>query len=457
MTIGKGALAAIIASVAVACTPPEPGETADEIALYRIEEGDSLSGIAARLSFPGGWRALAAANHLRGDRIREGAALRVPVGYLRDAGLDPYADFGLEPSRRAIAARPLVACRDEMARGECATVADTRLCVEPTEPSPPRVTDPLGAAASAAPMADDRDDDCDDEVDGAVDCASEPGRVLVEYRGGLRHELARVPDRGALDVEAHAVDLDGDGKAEIVAAIPIELHNHEGWQSVRAVVLDDAGAFAASFDVAQWGTGSLVEDDRGGCDVLATSWEWLRHPLEGEGMYFVGRRWAWRDGALEPRDGEAARRFRTYFHVTCDDCEGFGPQTPAAWLSGPETSWWPELGDGTPVRAWERGTITGVSELGGALAIDVDLAGRRVRFDPTAAAYDDWRPRDTLPLAWLRLGTSGATAPDMFVPADPSRWVGRPAIAIQLTDSEDLDTEPMRTLWVDPPDDAAPL
>jgi hypothetical protein len=431
MSIVKGACAVIAACAACAVEPEAGGP--DEVALYRIADGETLSGIAERLSFPGGWRALAAANHIKGDRIREGAALSVPVEYVRNAGLDPFADFGLERSRRSIAARPLVACRDEMARGACATVADTRLCVEPTDASP--LSDP------------DSDDDCADEVDGAIDCASQPGRVLVAYRAGERRELTALPQRGGLDVEAHAVDLDADGRREIVAAIPIELHNHEGWQSVRAVVIDDAGGFAASFDVAQWGAGSLIEaPDGGGCDLLATRWEWLRHPLEGEGMYLVGRRWAWRAGALAARDGEAVRRFRTYFHVTCSECDDFGPQTPAAWLSGPETSWWPELGDGTQVRATERGTITGVDPIDGALAIDVDFAGRRVRFDPTAAAYDDWRPPDVEPLAELRLGATGTTLPDMFVPADASRWVGRPVIA--LDDST-------RALWVDPPDDAA--
>jgi hypothetical protein len=414
---------------------------ADEMALYRIGDGDNLSAIADQLSFPGGWRALARANHLRGDRIRAGAALRVPVGYLRAAGLDPYADFGLERFPQPIASEPLVACRDEVARGACATLGDVRLCVEPTE-----------ASALADP---DSDDDCAIAADGAIDCASQPGRELVVYRGGAAAARITLPQRGDLSVEAHRVDLDGDGRPELVAAIPIELRNHEGWQSVRAVVLDDRGDPAVSFDVAQWGEGSLIEAADSGCDVLATSWEWVRHPLEGEAVYFVGRRLAWRDGGLEPRDGEAMRRFRTYFHVTCAECDDLGPQTPAAWLSGAETSWWPELGDGTPVRDRARGTIVGVAQVHGAVVFDVDLAGRRVRLDPNAIEYDETRPRDVLPVAWLRLGPTGATLPDMFVPAAPEGWIGRPAMLIEV--GTDDGGAPMRALWIDPPAPRRPL
>ncbi len=416
----------------------------DETALYRVGEGDSLSMVAERLSFPGGWHALARANALRGDRIREGAALRVPVAYLRDAGLDPYRDFGLERFQRPLAPQPLVPCRGEVDHGACATVGDTELCVEV----------PDAAAAPATGAIDDSEDDCIDEVDGATDCAGESGRVLISYRDGIRREIVALPKRGGLEVESHAVDLDGDGRPEIVAAVPIDLRNHEGWQSVRAIVIDERGALAASFDVAQWGEGSLVEaspEAGAGCEVLATSWEWVRHPLEGDAMYFVGRRLAWKDGALVPRGGEVLRRFRTYFHITCEACDGFGPQSPAAWLSDASASWWRELGNGEPLRAWERGTIIGAERVNGAVAFDVQLAGRRVRLDPQAIEFDDARPSDVLPLTWLRVGPTGAQLPDAFVPGDLARWIGAPAIVEERggTDAEDSGLI-ARALWIDP-------
>jgi hypothetical protein len=162
-------------------------------------------------------------------------------------------------------------------------------------------------------------------------------------------------------------------------------------------------------------------------------------------MYFVGRRLAWRDGAITPRDGEALRRFRTYFHADA-------PQTPAAWLSGPETSWWPELGDGTPVRRETRGVIVDAWLADGALVTEVEFGGpggRRVRFDPNAVEYDDARPPDVLPVSRLRAGDRGATLPDMFAPADPRRWIGEDALAIETGDDDG--GAPMRALWLAAP------
>jgi hypothetical protein len=415
----------------------EVGARGEETALYRVEEGECLSAIARRLSFPGGWRALAKANGMRGDGIRAGAALRVPVGYVREAGLDPYVDFGLERYWRPREAGALVTCRDEHAQGACADVGETRVCVEAAEPAP-------GADREA-------DGDCVDAVDGTIECGSEPGRVLVSYRDGVRREIVTLPKRGEPEVDVHRVDLDRDGRAEIVAAVPIEIRNHEGWQSVRVIVIDDRGDPAVSFDVAQWGEGSLIEAPGGGCDVLATSWEWVTHPIDGEGMYFVGRRLAWRDRAIVPRAGELLRRFRTYFHVTCDACEGWGPQTPAAWLSAGGASWWRELGDGSPVRARERGTIVGTTVVSGAIAFEVALAGRTVRLDPTASVYDDTRPRDVVPLSWVRLGPGGAQLPEAFVPDDlaRARWIGREAI-VEARGADD-GGEPLHALWIDPP------
>jgi hypothetical protein len=422
-----------------ACTLPGNEEGAgagDERARYRIADGDTLGSIAAWLELPGGWRALAAANHLRGDAIRAGATLEVPVEYLRDQGIDPYVDLGLEPLARPLAPEPLVPCADEEAHGACATVGDTSLCVEPI---------------SGGPLADpEADADCLDLADMAFGCEAVPVRQLVAYRGGVGRVIAELPERGPLEVDAHRIDLDGDGRPEIVTTIPIEVQNHHGWEARRAVIIDDQGSFAASFDVSQWGEGSLVEAPDGACDVLATSWEWLVHPREGEGMYFVGRRLAWARGALAPRARIAVRRFRTYFHRPWDDVT----PTPAAWLSI-DTTWWPELGDGTPVHERARGTIVGVARSGGAIAFDVEIDGRRVRFDPSATMFDDSRPADVEPLGATRLGADGTALPEMFVPADPARWVGRSVIVLASGGPPSVDASGvLPTLWIDPP--AAP-
>src|SRR5579862_8289313 len=230
MRIAK-AIAGVTTLAIAACTMPSGDEGArddGERARVRIEEGDTLGSIAAWLAFPGGWRALAAENHVRGDRIRAGATLEVPVAYLRDQGIDPYVDLGLAPLARSLAPEPLVPCAAEEARGAWATVGDTRLCVEPF---------------TAGPLADpDADADCLDLADQAMGCTAAPARALIEERGGVRRVIAELPERGALEVDARRVDLDGDGRPEIVAAIPIQVPNHHGWESMRAVIIDDQGS-----------------------------------------------------------------------------------------------------------------------------------------------------------------------------------------------------------------------
>src|SRR6478672_433621 len=82
---GINAMAYATVIALAACAQPGLGDDADtggERARYTIAEGDTLGSIAAWLGFPGGWRALGAANHLRGDAIRAGASLEVPVEYL---------------------------------------------------------------------------------------------------------------------------------------------------------------------------------------------------------------------------------------------------------------------------------------------------------------------------------------------------------------------------------------
>jgi hypothetical protein len=413
---------------AAGCAVPEttvapPPPTANEVALQRIAEGDSLSGIADRLSFPGGWRALAKFNGIAGDFIRASAGVRVPVDYLRAAGIDPYTEMGLEPYQPPLERRSLVPCRvaDEQ-HGESVQLGDVTAAIELGPPRDPSITYGL------------------DEADGMVELPDQPRRDLVIERGGVRTVIALPNYEFHLDggeLAGYRVDLDGDRRDEVVVVAPVALHNHQDFRYYRAFVI---GAGITQLDVAHWGAGSLIDGDPGRCDILATSWDDLAHPLDGNGTYFVGRPLRYERGELVPRGDEVVRRFRTYFH-------GDDDERPAEWLGDPHAEWWHELGPEFHVYDHHDATITGVHPVGGGLVVTVELVtGARITLDPNAG-IDDPEGHRLQHIGWAATST---LFPDAYVPADPARWIGAHAI---VTDEDYADRDPgehfdYHTLWV---------
>ena len=77
--------------------------------------------------------------------------------------------------------------------------------------------------------------------------------------------------------------------------------------------------------------------------MLQTAWKDLQDPLKGRGLYFVGRRMEYREGALRPTaEPIRARRYLREFR------ESAGPQEPsplfgqpARWLSQGWAEGWP--------------------------------------------------------------------------------------------------------------------
>ena len=427
----------VLSLVVVGCVAPEaptPAPQDGEVALVRIADGDSLSGIADRLSFPGGWRALARANGITGDFIRASAGLRVPVAYLRTAGIDPYTEMGLEPYPAHVPARPLVACRAEQSTGDCVSVGDATACIDDL---PPR------------DRTAEREVE-EDHPDGTIDNPGRDGRQLVITRGTAAPIDIMLPNGGYPDDERLTltrVDLDGDRRDELVIAAPIEIRNHLGWRFTRVVVVGDAGV--VQLDAAQWGVGSLVDNGAGGCDVLATSWESLRHPVDGDGMYLVGRPMEYAHGELVPRGDLVARRMRRRLYW--DDGE---LEHPAEWLSDPSATWWPELGPEQRVRDHHDGTVANVHVVDGSVVLDIDLMNQtRVRFDPGLVGDDDVPARDTARLDRLGWAPTSALLPEAFVPADPSRWIGAKVIVTDENDEDDWatpDAHNMHTVWISP-------
>jgi hypothetical protein len=294
-------------------------------------------------------------------------------------------------------------------RGECIDDGDRRACLELV---PPRVPD------TDEPVPDD------DEPDGAMAYKQRDGREVVLYRGGARIAAVSVPNGVASDGELEALraDLDGDGRPELVIAEPIRIWNHLGWEFARVFVIGDAGI--TQLDVAEWGDGSIIAAADGrGCELLATTWDDLHHPIDpAYGTYLVGRPMRYDRGALVARGDVVVRRLRTFFHAT-DEAER---PTPAAWLSSSDSEWWPELGPERLPNRRRTGTITAAARVRGDIALEIDLDdGVHLVLDRSADPFD-WRRAGSL----ARLGSAdtGVLFPEAYVPADPSAWIGTRAV-----------------------------
>ena len=412
--------------------PPvvEPAQT--DVGLARITDGDSLSGIADRLSFPGGWRALAAYNHIDGDFIRAGRALRVPLDYLRAAGLDPH-DLGLIVLPARPEPRRLVHCRAEEAVGDSIALGDYEAALEPTAP----------------PAAGDLDADR-----GAVDPDS-PGLAVAIARGGQRIATIEVPNNwvgGPRELHGYLVDLDGDGRAELVLAVPLLEWGHEGFTLARLIVVGErserrAGGRvgptgergATQMSVEQWEPAALVEGDGRRCDVLATSWDDIDHPTDGWGTYLVGRTFRLERGELVARPEIVMRRMRTMFHYA-DDFD------PVDALAAGE--WWPELGTGVEdlaerVDVTRHARIVEVMTLRTGVALRVELdGGQTVWLDPRVVEEFElagWQPpAGVLPLTQIGAADTSVLYPEGYVPADPSRWLGAEVIVDEVWSRDEL-------------------
>ena len=391
-----------------ACAPmADEDEPAGELALYRVQYGDTLGVVAEKLQFPGGSRALQRTLGKRTVDLRIDEGLAIPIAYTQALGLDPALDLGLVPYEPPLPDEPFTECRTLSGTGGCVDLGDRELCVEQTAPR-----------TAVAPV--DRYD-CAWQRDGAWDCAHTPGRELALYRDGVRRVIAPLPSHRAEgsvghdphELEAHRIDLDGDRADELIAIVPLHVYSRGGIETSRAFVIDGRNERTTQLDVEHWGTGSIVANARATCDVLVTRWEdGSLDPRLPDGSYLVGRRYGYERGELLPDGERHVRRLRqTFFHVSEDDARA----TPAAWLTSPGSSRWSEL----PVKGELRhGRIAAIDARPSAgVILDIAFAdGSTVHLDP-----DGTGPTRLRSLGWAP--TSSPLA-ELYIPGELARWSG---------------------------------
>lgn len=270
-------------------------------AVYQIEEGDTLDAIAHRFAVPGGWRALAAANHLvHPDRIEAERGLIIPTEGLVAQGHDPfslYDDVELLPRRAptVLPTGPTAPSDDD--RLEHARGADTRdtcggrhqhLELEPGQVDDPALPHCIRVARSVLCVGPTS------ESEAAADETDGEGAVEVTVDGT---PWLRLPYSFFEPLEVVEVDLDRDGRDELVLSDLVGVSNGAAIADYEMVVAAAPGAPAHRYTTTGW---SLV-DGGDACLLEHGSFEEIDDPVEGDGNYDVVRELVWRGGMLATR------------------------------------------------------------------------------------------------------------------------------------------------------------
>jgi hypothetical protein len=146
---------------------------------------------------------------------------------------------------------------------------------------------------------------------------------------------------GAAAFGATPVDLDADGRPELLVLRTLAESNGRGVQLQRLCVVPGAGGAPACREVTDWGwiTRLVAEPGRAGCSLMQASWQPGEEPGRGEGTYAVGRlqRWNSRDWQAVPEAERPApaRRLLARFERERARVQG-SPQAPL-WWQHPDT------------------------------------------------------------------------------------------------------------------------
>lgn len=305
-----------------------------EEALYTAGKGDSLASVARRFGTTA--EALRQRNrHLRAGGLPEGARLIVPA--------NPAAKELPRYRPPLPVGKPLVPCAVKRWPAPVETKVEDGKSACATGPSGARVCAVLGD--------------------------KEEGLFLEE--GSARSLITpELPFMGQVDgFQVVEVDLDGDGKPERVLAVLNAVSNGLGVAHWTLHVLEPGRPSPLSFSVAEYGEGTFPRREQGpGCDVLATAWRDLEDPLRGSGLYFIGHRYTYREGALVPVGAPVrVRRYLRDFRQGSGSASGepeFPPVGhPAKWLSEGWAEAWPQepLLDAPPTGQRE-GTVEAVED-----------------------------------------------------------------------------------------------
>ncbi|HKO54737.1 MAG TPA: hypothetical protein VJ276_02595, partial [Thermoanaerobaculia bacterium] len=76
-------------------------------------------------------------------------------------------------------------------------------------------------------------------------------------------------------IEVRRLDLDADGKPEIIVADFAGMSNGMGVRYWNLIVLDGRTARASAMKVQDYGKGSFRKDNDGSYTILETSWDWM--------------------------------------------------------------------------------------------------------------------------------------------------------------------------------------
>lgn len=180
----------------------------------------------------------------------------------------------------------------------------------------------------------------------ACKCAhTDDDRATVRVRRGDRvihesdHDTVIASDPGIGIVR---LDLDGDGKREIIVSTSLGMSNGMGIEYWTLIILDGRTDRAVQLDVEEYGDGTFRREPDGRYTVLATAWE----EIDGKHLYFVARPYAYHEGKLTPQKwrGMWVRRYLFSFEHE----RGWGPcalkigSCTALWLRKAKVVKWME-------------------------------------------------------------------------------------------------------------------
>lgn len=270
----------------------DPAAPAGLQAVYVVGEGDTLAAIARRFAVPGGWRALAAANHLLDpDHVEAAQGLLIPVEGLLAQGHDPFSlhdDVELIPRLPPVELprpEPVASVDDDWSpAADTADGCGGRHHHLPV--SPEALRDPAQPACAA--------------VGGRWLCVADAGAS-----GGADEVELIVDDTVWLTMpygwlsplEVVEVDLDGDGRDELLLSELRGVSNGAAIATYQLAIAPGPGAPAHTFTTAGW---ALVATDDG-CALDHQTFESIDDPVEGSGNYDVTRTLVWRGDTLRAR------------------------------------------------------------------------------------------------------------------------------------------------------------
>ncbi|MCO4745647.1 MAG: LysM peptidoglycan-binding domain-containing protein [Proteobacteria bacterium] len=267
---------------------PGQAKSADSL-LYTVAWGDTLTDIARRFDVKGGYPALAKQNDIAyPDWIGAGDVLQVP------ATAEAKRVLGTWP-----ASTPLTSSLEEGAVERLAS---------------PRRAQVDGCYEAACVRIDNGRDLCACDGGEAADrfLLTRPGSERLVWPASLPSEPRRdswSTEGGVEDFELSRADIDADGDTELIVAFRRDLDDlaRSTWD---VAIIEDPTQEAppVRLQIGNYGRGTLTPSGKG-FDVLATNWE----SYQPEGTWsarwhLVGRRLAYNDGVLTPRDSPILSR-----------------------------------------------------------------------------------------------------------------------------------------------------